>query len=151
MRMHQAIVALGSNVGDRESALHSAVSALGDSAEIHAVSSFYETEYEGANSPQAPYLNGAVHLSTDYTAWQFFDALSRIERQSGRTKKGDESPRIIDLDLIFFDKMIADFGVLILPHPRMHLRRFVLDPVCDVAPDWEHPVLRKSVQALRLL
>jgi len=148
MRAHLAVVALGSNVGDRETALRAAVAEFSLFSEQLGLSSFYETVYEGKNGPQDAYLNAAALISTDLTALQLFEALLAIETRFGRTDKGTEAPRVLDLDLIFFDKMMADFGSLILPHPRMHLRRFVLDPVCDVAPDWEHPILRKSVREL---
>jgi len=148
MMAHRAVVALGANIGDRENALREASSALALWGAVEAVSPFYETAYEGSHGPQAPYLNAAVVMATDLTVWGLFASLVAIENSFGRKDKGGETPRVIDLDLIFFDEMIADFGALIVPHPRMHLRRFVLDPICDIAPDWEHPVLRKSVRVL---
>ena len=150
MRVYQAVVALGSNVGDRAEYLRAACGDLADLGEIQACSSTHETPYEGKKGPQDAYLNAAVLISTARTPWQFFEGLLEIEKRYGRLTKGDDSPRVIDLDLIFFEDMIADYGDLILPHPRMHLRRFVLDPVREVAPDWVHPVFRRSVGLLRL-
>jgi 2-amino-4-hydroxy-6-hydroxymethyldihydropteridine diphosphokinase len=148
MKVHQAVVALGGNIGDREATLDSAIAELASLGDVVSTSSFYETVYEGNQGPQAAYLNAAVRLETDLTVGQLFAALGAIEKRFGRLCKGDSSPRSIDLDLIFFDRMMADFGDLILPHPRMHLRRFVLDPVFDIAPDWEHPVLKQSIRSL---
>lgn len=148
MTAHLAVVALGANVGEREKALHAAAAELSLVGKVKSLSLFYETAYEGKNGPQEPYLNAAALVETDLTAWQFFESLLAIEQRFGRKNKGDEAPRVIDLDLIFFDKIVADFGALILPHPRMHLRRFVLDPVCDIAPDWEHPLFKKPVRVL---
>ena len=145
---HQAVVALGSNLGDREKSLLAALKDLALLGEIRATSHFYETPYEGNKGPQAAYLNAATLLSTDKTVWEFFEGLLGIEKSYGRLTKGDDAPRVIDLDLIFFDNIVADYGDLILPHPRMHLRRFVLDPVADVAPEWVHPVFRRTVRVL---
>lgn len=148
MTLRQSVVALGSNVGDREAYLRAACADLASLGDIQALSAYYETPYEGKKGPQDAYLNAAVWLSTTLTAWQLFEGLLGIEKRYGRLTKGDDSPRVIDLDLIFFEDMIADYGELILPHPRMHLRRFVLDPVCEVVPDWIHPVFRRSVRFL---
>lgn len=149
MSLYQAVVALGSNVGDREAYLRTACEDLAAFGDIHACSPYHETPYEGKKGPQDGYLNAAVWISTASTAWSFFEGLLAIEKRYGRLTKGDDSPRVIDLDLIFFEDMIADYGDLTLPHPRMHLRRFVLDPVCEVVPDWIHPVFRRSVRLLR--
>ena len=149
MSPYQAVVALGSNVGDREAYLRAACEDLAALGDIHACSPYHETPYEGKKGPQDAYLNAAVWISTASAAWPFFEGLLAIEKRYGRLTKGDDSPRVIDLDLIFFEDMMADYGDLILPHPRMHRRRFVLDPVCEVVPDWIHPVFRRSVRLLR--
>lgn len=144
----QAVVALGSNEGNKKGLLDAACAELRAFAEVSAVSRFYETAYEGPGGPQDPYLNAAVRIQTHLDIWGVFSALREIETRYGRLTKGDNAPRTIDLDLIFFDSVIADFGVLIVPHPRMHLRRFVLEPLCEIAPDWVHPVLQRTVKGL---
>ena len=134
--MTTAWIGLGSNLGDREAYLHRALDALGaDSAvEVTAVSTFAETEPVGFLD-QPRFLNAAVRVETDLTPRQLLERLLAIERELGRTRKGPRfGPRTIDLDLLLFGDEVMDEPGLRIPHPRLHERRFVLEPLAELDP-----------------
>jgi len=132
----RAYVGLGANLGDRERTLRAAVGALGDEAgiEVVAVSTLRETAPVGVGE-QPPYLNGVVALETTLGAREFLDRLLAVEQRFGRVRvPGEHGPRTLDLDLLLYgDELIEEPG-LTLPHPRLHARRFVLEPLAELAP-----------------
>jgi 2-amino-4-hydroxy-6-hydroxymethyldihydropteridine diphosphokinase len=132
----RAYVGLGANLGDRERTLHGAVDALAaeDGVEVVAVSTLRETEPVGVGE-QPLYLNGAAELETTLTAHQLLDRLLVVEQRFGRVRvPGEHAPRTLDLDLLLYgDEVIDERGVTV-PHPRLHERRFVLEPLAELAP-----------------
>jgi 2-amino-4-hydroxy-6-hydroxymethyldihydropteridine diphosphokinase len=145
-------VALGSNLGDREGQLRSAIGALGSSLHHLRVSTFHDTEPVGVG-PQPTFLNAAAVGETALSARALLDTLLAVEQQFGRERPFPGAPRTLDLDLILYDEAIIDDApVLVVPHPRFRERRFVLEPLSEIAPDWRDPVTGRTVEELlRLL
>ena len=150
MDWHIAYIALGSNLGDRLATLAEAVSRLRSLPEIRdiAVSSPHETEPVGGPAGQGCFLNAAARIETTLAAKPLLEALIKVERQLGRVRQERWGARTIDLDLLLFDEEIIDAPSLIVPHPRMHERRFVLEPLVEIAPDLRHPVYDKTIREL---
>jgi 2-amino-4-hydroxy-6-hydroxymethyldihydropteridine diphosphokinase len=148
-----AAIALGSNLesrfGDCEANLREAVRRTGALGEVRAVSSFYDTEPVGYLE-QPRFLNGALLLETDLDPRTLMRELLAVERAMGRERVGAiaKGPRVIDLDLLLFGDWVLWAEELILPHPRMEERRFVLEPLAEIAPEWVHPVLGVTVREL---
>ena len=148
-----AAIALGSNLesrfGDREANLREAVRRIEGLGEVLAVSSFYDTEPVGYRE-QPRFLNGALMLRTEKGPQELMRGLLGVERAMGREREGalPKGPRVIDLDLLLYGDWVLWAEDLILPHPRMEERRFVLDPLAEIAPDWVHPVLGLTVVEL---
>jgi 2-amino-4-hydroxy-6-hydroxymethyldihydropteridine diphosphokinase len=131
-----AYVGLGANLGDREGTIRAAVRALDeeDGVEVLAVSTLRETEPVGVGE-QPPYLNGAVELETTLAARELLDRLLAVEQRFGRVRfPGEHGPRTLDLDLLLHGDEVLDEPGLTLPHPRLHERRFVLEPLAELAP-----------------
>ena len=149
--MATAYLSLGSNLGDRLRLIQEAVGPLTvEAGPVTALSSLYETEPWGFSSPHR-FLNVALALETTLSPETLLAVTQRIERDLGRTHKsvdGRYADRTIDIDLLFVGDAVLDTPALTLPHPRLHLRRFVLEPLCEIAPDLCHPLLRKSVSQL---
>ncbi len=148
-----AAIALGSNLesrfGDREANLREAVRRVGELGEVRAVSSFYDTEPVGYLE-QPRFLNGVMLLGTELGPRELMRELLAIERAMGRERVGAvaKGPRVIDLDLLLYGDWVLWAEELILPHPRMEERRFVLEPLVEIAPEWVHPVLGVTVRDL---
>ena len=140
-------LSLGSNVGDRELQLRDALRRLAVNGRVVAVSSFYETE-PVEFTDQAWFLNCVVGLETTETPEQLMMALLQIEQQMGRRRIQKKGPRTIDIDILLFDEAIVDSPALTIPHPAMHQRRFVLEPLAEIAPEVRHPVLKKTIREL---
>lgn len=141
-------LSLGSNLGDREANLRQAIERLGAVGQVVAVSSFYETEpVEVARQPW--FVNCAVALQTEKMPKQLLAALLAIEKAMGRQRKQPKGPRVIDLDILLFGSSIVDTAGLTIPHPALHERRFVLEPLAEIAPEQRHPVLKRTVRELR--
>lgn len=145
--MTPVAIALGSNLGDRERHLHEA--ARRAAAFIHdlRLSSFHDTEPVGVG-PQPRFLNAAAVGETSLDARALLDALLGTEEALGRERPFAGAPRTIDLDLIFYGDAVIDEPGLVVPHPRLRERRFVLEPLAEIAGDWVDPVSGVSVAAL---
>ncbi len=148
-----AAVALGSNLesrfGDREANLREAVRRVGELGVVRAVSSFYDTEPVGYLE-QPRFLNAALVLETELGARELMRELLSIERAMGREREGAvaKGPRVIDLDLLLYGDWVLWAEELTLPHPRIEERRFVLEPLAEIAPEWVHPVLGVTVREM---
>jgi 2-amino-4-hydroxy-6-hydroxymethyldihydropteridine diphosphokinase len=140
-------LSLGSNVGDRENHLRDAIRRLTSLGRVALVSSFYETE-PVEFTEQAWFLNCGVALETTKTPEQLLTALLRIEREMGRRRTQTKGPRTIDIDILLFGDVVIDTPALTIPHPAMYQRRFVLEPLAEVAPEARHPLLKKTVREL---
>ncbi len=137
---HQAFVAIGANIGDPVATAHSALKALEALADVRlaAASSLYRTAPVGlANQPD--FINAVVRLETPLSAPALLDVLFKVEADFGRIRKTPNGPRSLDLDLLLFDDLVLDTPQLTLPHPRMHLRAFVLVPLAEIAPELAIP------------
>lgn len=140
-------LSLGSNVGDREHHLRDAIARLETKGRIVSVSSFYETE-PVEFTDQAWFLNCAVALETTETPEQLMAALLHLEQEMGRQRIQRKGPRTIDIDILLFGDTILDSPALTIPHPAMQQRRFVLQPLAEIAPEARHPALKKTVREL---
>lgn len=146
--MNAAFLSLGGNEGDREASLLAAIEAIRRLGKIEACSSVYETEAWGYSS-DTKHLNQVIRLATALDAPALLKQLMRIEQDLGRVRQvNNYTDRVIDLDILFFNQQVVHTAGLQIPHPRLHLRRFVLVPLCEIAPDLIHPELHKTVKQL---
>jgi 2-amino-4-hydroxy-6-hydroxymethyldihydropteridine diphosphokinase len=137
-------LSLGSNVGERAKNLRDAVAALGSAGiQVVRVSSVYETEPVDY-SDQAWFLNMALEVETESGALELLRTLRQIETQMGSKKLIAKGPRLIDMDILLYGDQVIDTPELQVPHSRMHLRRFVLEPLAEIAPNVRHPVSGQS-------
>ncbi len=148
--MSTAYIAVGSNLGDKHQNCSQGIAAL-DRIQTITVTDrarFYKTapvDY----TDQDWFVNTAVRVATDLSPEGLLDRLKNIERDMGREKGGVRfGPRVLDLDIIFYDDLVLSTGILAIPHPRMHKRRFVLRPICDIDPTVMHPTLKSPVRDL---
>ena len=144
---------LGSNLGDKRKNIKKAVELLAKRVGgILALSDFYETQPWGYDSSET-YINAAAKIETGLTPEKLLSVTQDIERETGREKKtsdGEYHDRIIDIDILLYENLIQHTAGLIIPHPLMHLRQFVLQPLAEIAPDEIHTVLQKTVKELLL-
>lgn len=141
---------MGTNVADKCHNIDRAIEAIGSLGTIVAVSSKYETVPWGFESDNA-FINIAMIIDTELNANELLDATQEIERQLGRTRKssgGKYADRTIDIDIIDYGGLIMNTPRLMLPHPYTHLRKFVLIPLAEIAPQWQHPISYKSIDRL---
>jgi 2-amino-4-hydroxy-6-hydroxymethyldihydropteridine diphosphokinase len=141
-------LSLGSNVGDREAHLRDAQARLGSVGRVTSVSSVCETE--PVDFIQQPwFLNCVVALETAHAPQQLMTAILEIEEAMGRRRVQKKGPRTIDIDILIFGDAILNSQEVTIPHPAMHLRRFVLEPLAEIAPELRHPVLNQTILELR--
>jgi len=144
-----AYVSIGTNLGDRDAHLALALrrlAALPDT-ELVAASPVYETDPVGP-PPQGPYLNAAVHLRTRLSPRALLDALLAIEQEAGRVRGVRDAARTLDLDLLLYGDQVLDEPDLVVPHPRLAERPFVLEPLAALAPDRVHPTRHETIATL---
>lgn len=145
--IRRAYLSLGSNTGDRAANLHAASHRLGQLGSVVAVSSFYETEpVEFTKQPW--FINCVLALETDKLPGQLLLEVLGIERDMGRRRTEAKGPRNIDIDILLFGDEIVEETGLRIPHPGLPARRFVLEPLAEIAPDVLHPELRKTMREL---
>ncbi|MGH9635784.1 MAG: 2-amino-4-hydroxy-6-hydroxymethyldihydropteridine diphosphokinase [Candidatus Angelobacter sp.] len=141
-------LSLGSNLGDREKYLREAISRLGELGVIRQVSAFYETQPVEVRGEQPWFLNCALAMETELTPLVFLSQMLAVEQSMGRIRREPKGPRTIDIDIVFVANDVLDTPELTVPHPAMHQRRFVLEPLAEIAPALVHPVLQRTVRDL---
>jgi 2-amino-4-hydroxy-6-hydroxymethyldihydropteridine diphosphokinase len=147
MEEHIIYLALGSNLGDRLANLKQAIAALTPQIDVKAKSQVYETPPWGIED-QPKFLNQVVKAKTYLEPEQLLKHLKRLEVALGRKESIPNGPRLIDMDILFFDDLVLNTPALVIPHPRLHERGFVLLPLMDIAPDLVHPVNKQSVREM---
>lgn len=144
---HTLHLALGSNLGDRPANLRAAIDALAPAVEVKRESPVYETPPWGVTD-QPAFLNMVVQSETDLAPPTLLAHLKDLETRLGRQPGVRYGPRLIDLDILFYDNLVLDTPPLVIPHPRLHERPFVLVPLADLSPGLRHPVLGLTVREL---
>jgi len=147
--MHKLVyLSLGSNLGDRSANLKDAIRGLVALGQVQRVSSFYETEpVEMAAQPW--FLNCAVKLDTEKMPRQLLSGVLALEQEMGRRRHQAKGPRSIDIDILLFGSSVVEAQGLVIPHPRLHERRFVLEPLAEIAAEARHPVFKRTIRELR--
>src|SRR5271157_2882601 len=144
---HIIYLALGTNLGDRIANLRAAIEALSPEIKVIVESKVYETPPWGYED-QPAFLNMAVKGETGLKPESLLKRLKQLEVQLGREQSFRWGPRLIDIDILFYDDLILESESLTIPHPRLHERAFVLVPLTDIAPDFIHPVLKETIKEL---
>ena len=152
MSWETVFIGFGSNLGDRQEFCDRAVTLMGllPQAQFIAVSSYYETQPVDPNGILGStwFFNGVVKIETLLTPRKLIGICRETERALGREGENRLGPRTMDLDVLFYGQQVLNESDLTIPHPRLHLRRFVLEPLVEVAPDWNHPTFNRTVQEL---
>jgi 2-amino-4-hydroxy-6-hydroxymethyldihydropteridine diphosphokinase len=146
---YKATLSLGSNIEPRLEYLQIAVKQIkAKCGDVQAISDVFETEPWGFES-STPFLNCVLLLNTEMQPLELLEVVRLIEKSSGRQRNGSSyASRTLDVDVLFIDSLVFATADLTVPHPRLHLRKFVLQPLCQIQPLFEHPVLQKSVNKL---
>ena len=152
MSIETVFISIGSNVGDRHDFCDRALALLNllPHTTVTGRSSYYESEPVGTAQlvGRTWFYNGVVRLDTQLSAQRLFDLCRETERGLGRDEGNRQGPRTMDLDILFFGQHTIQQPNLTIPHPRLHLRRFILTPMVELDPEWNHPVLNKSMREL---
>lgn len=150
MRTTSAYLGLGSNLGDREAMLRGAREALHAPPELRVVSwsSLYRTEPVGGPAHQEAYLNAVLEVETTLDARRLLERCLEVEARFGRVRQERWGPRTLDVDLLFYSRELCREADLELPHPRLHLRAFVLIPLTELIPDFVHPLSGRTIRDL---
>ncbi len=144
---HIVYLALGTNLGDRLANLHAAIEAMSPEIKVIVESKVYETPPWGIEN-QPEFLNMAAKCETAFEPEPLLKRLKQLEVQLGREQSFRWGPRLIDIDILFYDDLLLESESLTIPHPRLHERAFVLMPLADIAPDFVHPVLKETIKEL---
>jgi len=145
--MAEAILLTGSNEGDSMAHLLFAVERLSNLGEIKACSSFYQSSPYGY-LPQNDFLNQVLIINTSLEPFELLTAIQHIEHLSGRKRQILWGPRTLDIDILYYDKLICSYDNLVIPHPQLHLRRFTLVPLVEILPELIHPILNVTQEDL---
>ncbi len=145
--MKNVFISLGTNMGDRTENLKSALLQVSKFSKIIKLSSIYKTEAVG-NESQPDFLNAAIELETGLLPYELLERLHSIENEMGRKRETKWGPRIIDLDIIFYNDLVIISPNITIPHPHAHQRRFVIEPLAEIAPDFIHPKLNMTISEL---
>lgn len=145
-----AYLGLGSNIGDREKSLNNAIAKLSEvpGIQVTKISSRYETKPYGKTN-QPDFMNMAVEVDTNLTPLDLLETVLGIEHELGRVRTEVWGPRSIDIDVLLYEDLELKLTDLKVPHPEMHLRSFVLDPLNEIAPKREHPTLQMTVEKIK--
>ncbi len=144
---HEVYIGLGTNLGNRQANLRQAIELLPPAVQVLRELPVYETTPWGVLD-QPDFLNMVIAADTDLSPHRLLGELKRIEAEMGRKETVRYGPRLIDLDILFYDDEVIDLPSLIVPHPRLHERAFVLAPLNDLIPEKVHPLMGKSVQTM---
>lgn len=147
MAGHTVYLALGSNIGNRLANLKEAIASLPPQMEVKAKSKVYETPPWGYAN-QEKFLNQVLKVDTYLEPEPLLKHLKRLEVALGREVTIQNGPRLIDIDILFYDELVFESPIVVIPHPRLHERGFVLLPLMDLAPDLVHPVKKQSIRQL---
>ena len=147
MKEHIVYLALGTNLGDRLANLRQAIAALTPQMQVRAKSGVYETPPWGFED-QPKFLNQVIKVNTYLDPEPLLKHLKRLEVALGRQESFPNGPRLIDMDILFYDDLVVNKPSLVIPHPRLHERGFVLLPLMEIAPNLIHPVTQKSVREM---
>lgn len=147
--MERIFIGIGTNLGNRQANLKRAVELLAQrGVKVLRASSVIETTPWGVEG-QPMFLNMAMECGTALGPEELFHVLKQIEQDMGRTNSPRWGPRVMDLDILFYGDVVINTPTLIIPHPRLHERPFVLEPLSEIAPEFMHPVLGKNIAALK--
>lgn len=145
-----AYLAIGSNLGDRALTCWQAVAKLAEHPQIQLqkISTLFETAAVGGPPDSPAFLNGAIQIQTTLGAYALLEAMVAVEHGLGRERREKWAPRTIDLDILLFGDKVISSEKLVIPHPLMHQRRFVLEPLAQIAPELVHPMLQMTIKGL---
>ena len=145
--MAKVFIALGSNLDNREEFLTKSIKLINEKCKVIRKSTIHETEPEGYLN-QGKFLNQVIEIKTELEPKKLLSFLLSIEEKMGRIRTFKNAPRKIDLDILFYDYLIHNNDFLCIPHPRLHKRKFVLEPLFEIAPEFVHPILKKNVKEM---
>ena len=145
--MNLVYLSIGTNLGNKIENLKNAISRLSSIVTIDSISSVYETEPLNVQK-QDNFLNIAIEVQTNFPPLELIEKLKKIESEMGRVLSESNKPRIIDIDIIFYNSIILDEVRIQVPHPRAHKRAFVIFPIMDLNPAFVHPILNKSLMEI---